>query len=83
MKRGFTLLEVLLASIILGLGLTGILVSISQSQRFMRTVPDLVTAQEVMDLGEMAYPLSEVKEEDEIDAVRFADLLQLCASAQG
>ena len=67
MKRGFTLLEVLLAAIILGLGLAGILVSVAQSQRFMQTVPDLVTAQEVMDMGEMAYPLSEVKEEADID----------------
>ena len=85
MKRGFTLLEVLLASIILGLGLTGILVSISQSQRFMRTVPDLVTAQEVMDLGEMAYPLSEVKEEDEIDVEEQSvdDLWRIIAGDHG
>ena len=67
MRRGFTLLEVLLAAIILGMGLTGILVSIAQSQRFMQTVPDLVTAQEVMDMGEMAYPLAEVKDEKDID----------------
>ena len=67
MRRGFTLLEVLLASIILGVGLAGILVSISQSQRMMLSATDLETAQEVMDLGEMAYPLEEVKEEDDLD----------------
>ena len=67
MKRGFTLLEVLLASIILGVGLAGILVSLSQSQRLMKTVPDLETSQEVMDLGDMAYPLEDVKDEDELD----------------
>ena len=48
------MLEVLLASIILGVGLAGILVSLSQSQRLMKTVPGLETSQEVMDLGEMA-----------------------------
>ena len=65
MRRGFTLLEVLLASIILGAGLAGILVSMSQSQRLMKTVPDLETAQEVMDLGDMAYPLEDVKDPDQ------------------
>ena len=67
MRRGFTLLEVLLASIILGMGLAGILVALSQGQRFMQTMPDLMTAQEVMDMGDMAYPLSEVKDEDDLD----------------
>ena len=67
MRNGFTLLEVLIAAIILGSGLAGILVSMSQAQRLMLSQGDLETAQEVMDLGEMAYPLEEVKEEDDID----------------
>lgn len=64
LRRAFTLLEVLLATIILGFGLTAILVSMSQSQRMMLSSTDLETAQEVMDLGEMAYPLSDVKDPD-------------------
>lgn len=67
MRAGFTLLEVLLAAIILGGGLTGILVSMSQSQRLMLSVPELETSQEVMDLGEMAYPLDAVDNVDDID----------------
>lgn len=67
MRRGFTLLEVLLAAIILGLGLTGILVSMQQCQKMMLSSTYLETAQEVMDLGEMAYPLDAVKEEDDLD----------------
>ena len=67
MKRGFTLIEVLLAAVILGSGLTTILVSMSQAQRMMLSASDLETAQEVMDIGEMAYPLEEVKEEDDLD----------------
>ena len=58
MRRGFTLLEVLLAAIILGTGLAAILVSMSQSQKMMLASSYLETAQEVMDLGDMAYPLS-------------------------
>ena len=67
MKKGFTLLEVLIAAIILGTGLAGILVSMSQAQRLMLSQGDIETAQEVMDLGEMAYPLEEVKDEDDLD----------------
>ena len=67
MKAGFTLLEVLLASIILGFGLTGILMSMSQSQKMMLSQTEIETAQEVMDLGEMAYPLEEVTDESDLD----------------
>ena len=62
MKSGFTLLEVLLASIILGLGITGILMSLSSSQKMMLASTELQPAQEVMDLGEMAYPLAAVQD---------------------
>lgn len=62
MRRGFTLLEVLLAALILGFGLTTILVSMSQSQKMMLASTALETAQEVMDLGEMAYPLVDVED---------------------
>ena len=64
MRRGFTLLEVLLAAVILGSGLTTILVSMSQSQKMMISSTYLETAQEVMDLGDMAYPLSDVQDPD-------------------
>ena len=79
MKRGFTILEVLLATIILGFGMAGVLVSLSQSQQLMRLVPELEAAQEVMDLGEMAYPLSFVEDKDDIDTgeVRASELWDL------
>ena len=64
MNKGFTLLEVLLASIILGLGLTAILVSLGQSQRVLFMIKDQQTVQEMFDLGEMAYPLDKVEDPD-------------------
>lgn len=64
MRRGFTLLEVLMAAIILGFGLTAILVSMTNSQKMMLASTELQTAQEVMDLGDMAYPLADVKDPD-------------------
>ena len=62
MRRGFTLLEVLLASVILGFGLMAILMSMMTSQEVMLGSAYLETAQEVMDLGEMAHPLDDVKD---------------------
>lgn len=67
MRRGFTLVEVLIATIILGTGLVAILVSVNQSQKTMVYSTYYEAAQEVMDLGEMAYPLAEVKEVEDID----------------
>lgn len=64
-RSGFTLIEVLMAAIILGLGLTGILVSMSQARKTMLASSYLETAQEVMDLGDMAYPLSDVQDPDD------------------
>ncbi len=60
MRRGFTLLEVLMASVILGFGLMAILMSMMTAQEVMLGSAYLETAQEVMDLGEMAYPLDDV-----------------------
>jgi prepilin-type N-terminal cleavage/methylation domain-containing protein len=68
MNKGFTLLEILLAAVILGFGLAGILVSMSQCQRMMLSATDYETVQEVMDLGDMAYPLSDVADpESDLD----------------
>ena len=67
MSRGFTLLEVLLAALLLGIGLSTVLVSMSQSQKMMLASAYTETAQEVMDWGEMAYPLEDVAEEDDLD----------------
>ena len=67
MSRGFTLLEVLIAALLLGVGLTTVLVSMAQSQKMMLASAYSETAQEVMDWGEMAYPLEEVTDEDDLD----------------
>ena len=86
MRRGFTLLEVLLASIILGLGLVTILVSMSQSQKMMLSSSYLETAQEVMDLGDMAYPLADVKDpEQDLDVreTKATELWDIVAGAHG
>ena len=69
----------MLAAIILGLGLASILVAMSQAQRMMMSSTEIETAQEVMDLGEMAYPLDAVTDEDDIDTgeQKVSDLWKL------
>ena len=67
MRKGFTLIEVLLAALLLGVGLSTILVSMSQAQKLMLLTVSSEAAHEVMDLGEMAYPLEEVTDIDDID----------------
>ena len=64
MRKGCTLLEVLLAAVILGAGLMAIVVSMMQAQQMMIASTYLQTAQEVMDFGDMAYPLSDVQDPD-------------------
>lgn len=64
MSSGFTLLEVLIAALILGVGLSGILVSMGQCQKMMLSSVWSEAAQEVMDWGEMAYPLEKIQDPD-------------------
>ena len=56
-RRGFTLLEVMIATIILSLGLVVLLVSFSNCQKVMRASQDHETAQYVLALGETVYPI--------------------------
>ena len=86
MRRGFTLLEVLMASVILGFGLMAILMSMMTAQEVMLGSAYLETAQEVMDLGDMAYPLADVKDPDQdldVAETKASDLWDIVAGAHG
>lgn len=56
-KGGFTLLEVMCATIILSLGLVALLTAFMQCQKIMRTTQGFETAQYVLMLGETLHPL--------------------------
>lgn len=56
-RQGFTLLEVMIATIILSMGLVVLLTSFMNCQRIMMMSRDYETAQYVLTLGETAYPL--------------------------
>ena len=88
-RRGFTLLEVMCATIILSLGLVALLTAFMQCQRIMRTAQGFETAQYVLMLGETLYPLpspelvsddpidSELLNIDETPALKLAEDLEI------
>ncbi len=55
-RAGFTLIEVLLTALILGIGLTVLLSSLSICLRTMRLARDYDQVQWVLGLGELTYP---------------------------
>ena len=60
MKRaGFTLIEVLIATMILSFGLTTLMVSLSNCAAMMTLAKQYQDAQYVFSLGELKYPIQE------------------------
>ena len=56
-RSGFSLLEVLIASVVMGISCVAILACMMQSQKMMLFSKRFETAQLVLQLGEMAYPI--------------------------
>ena len=56
-RRGFTLLEVMIATIILSSGLVVLLTSFTNCQKVMKASQDNETAQYVLAIGETVYPI--------------------------
>ena len=75
-RRGFTLLEVMIATIILSLGLLVLLTSFMQCQRGMNGAQDFENAQYVLALGETLFPLPSADQVDDTgDAIFDNELL--------
>ena len=56
-RQGFTLLEVMIATIILSIGLVVLLTSFANCQKVMKASQDHETAQYVLALGETVFPI--------------------------
>ena len=77
-KGGFTLLEVMIATIILSAGLLALLTSFMQCQRVMNGAQDFEDAQYVLAMGETAYPLPAPEQVDDTgDAVFDNELIKI------
>ena len=61
-RDGMTLIEVLLAAVMLAIGLTVILTGISSCLAVMRTAKRFQEAQWVLGLGELAHPMKETED---------------------
>ena len=66
-RSGMTLVEVLLAAMILGLGMMGIFTCLSRCLRLIEASRDVQKMQLVFDLGNLAYPMADIQSEDDID----------------
>ncbi|MBR1871377.1 MAG: prepilin-type N-terminal cleavage/methylation domain-containing protein [Kiritimatiellae bacterium] len=77
-RGGFTLVEVLIATVVLSVSLFGLLQAMMTCQRLMTASRRFETAQYVLNLGEMAHPvpLSEKVTDDPLDN----DLLNIPAT---
>lgn len=64
-NSGMTLVEVLVAVVILGVGLAGIMMSLSQCLGLMRVSKEFLDAQWVLQLGELNNPIRETAEVEE------------------
>lgn len=72
-RSGMTLVEVLLAAMLLGLGMMTIFTSLSRCLRLMQASRDVQKIQLVFDLGEAKYPLNDIASEEDIEKLEIED----------
>lgn len=78
-RSGFTLIEILMATMILALGLMTLMVSLTNCATMMTLSKEYQDAQYVFSLGELKYPVVEstdVEKELPVDPVRGSELLE-------
>jgi prepilin-type N-terminal cleavage/methylation domain-containing protein len=75
-RSGLTLIEVLLAAALLGLGLASLLGGLSNCLAVMKASREYQQAQWVIGLGELTYPIREVEEIDELEVDPDSDLAE-------
>ena len=73
MKRGFTLIEVLLAAVLLGVGLTVLLVGASRCLAVMQVARYYQEAEWVLGIGDLEHPILPTQEIDDmqVEAERY------------
>ena len=64
---GMTLVEVLLASMILGLGMMTVFTGLTRCLRFIQFSRDVQKMQLAFDRGNLAHPMADIQSEDDIE----------------
>lgn len=78
-RAGFTMIEILIATMILSLGLMTLMVSLTNCAAMMTLSKEYQDAQYVFSLGELKYPIVEstdVEEELPVEPVNGSELLE-------
>lgn len=75
-RAGMTLIEVLLAATLLGLGLVTLLSGLSSCLAVMRASREYQTAQWALSLGELTYPVTGVEEVTDLEVEPDSNLVE-------
>ena len=72
-RSGMTLVEVLLAAMLLGLGMMTIFTSLSRCLRLIQASRDVQRMQLAFDRGNLAHPMADIQSEDDIEKLLVED----------
>ncbi len=66
-RSGMTLVEVLLAALLLGLGMMSIFTALSRCMRLIQASRDIQKMQLAFDRGNLAHPMADIQSEEDIE----------------
>ena len=72
-RSGMTLVEVLLAAMLLGLGMMTIFTSLSRCLRLIEASRDIQKMQLAFDRGNLAHPMADIQSEDDMEKLLVED----------
>ena len=72
-RSGMTLVEVLLAAMILGLGMMAIFTCLTRCLRLIQASRDVQRMQLAFDRGNLAHPMADIQSEDDIEKLLVED----------
>ena len=72
-RSGMTLVEVLLAAMLLGLGMMTVFTGLSRCLRLIQASRDIQKMQLAFDRGNLAHPMADIQSEDDIEKLLVED----------
>ncbi|MDD5704896.1 MAG: prepilin-type N-terminal cleavage/methylation domain-containing protein, partial [Kiritimatiellae bacterium] len=75
-RSGMTLIEVLLAAMIIGAGMVTLLGGLSNCLAVMRAAREYQQAQWALSLGELTYPITEVEDVEQLEVEPDSSLVE-------